>query len=84
MRRLVRIVGWLNSAEGTIHLIVSAIGLWGLIATGAWDPRLITPVVENFLFGLFSIATGQLMAHVEVCPNGGKCEHGQGDNPDEG
>lgn len=75
MGKWVRFVGWMNSCEGTIHIIVSLIGLWGLCATGAWDPRLITPVVENFAFGVFSLATGQIMVNLRVCRNGEDCEH---------
>jgi hypothetical protein len=48
----------LNAVEGIVHLIVSAIGAWGLIATNTYDARAWLPVYENFLFGFFSILTG--------------------------
>jgi hypothetical protein len=54
----IRFLAVINAAEGIIHLIVAAIGLWGIIAIGTWDWRLLSPVIENFVFGVLSIATG--------------------------
>lgn len=54
----------LNTAEGIIHLIVAAIGAWGLIDIGVWDVRAWLPVVENFIFGIFSILTGWALGTV--------------------
>lgn len=48
----------LNTLEGVIHLIVAVVGAWGLIDIEAYDIRAWTPVVENFIFGIFSILTG--------------------------
>lgn len=60
-----KIVNWFvkglalfNAAEGIIHLIVAFIGLWGCFATGVWDWRVLSPIVENFIFGIFSLFTG--------------------------
>jgi hypothetical protein len=54
----VRFLAVINAAEGIIHLVVAGVGLWGIIATGVWDWRLWSPVVENFVFGILSVATG--------------------------
>jgi hypothetical protein len=48
----------LNTVEGIIHLIVAGVGAWGLLDIGTSDIRAWTPVVENFIFGGFSILTG--------------------------
>jgi hypothetical protein len=55
---IMRSLALINTAEGIIHLIVSAIGAWGLIATNTYDVRAWLPVYENFLFGFLSIVTG--------------------------
>lgn len=47
-----------NLYEGIIHLVIAVIGLWGCWATGTWDWRVLAPVVENTLFGFFSVFTG--------------------------
>lgn len=47
-----------NSAEGVIHLIFAAVGLWGCYATGIWDWRVLAPAVENIVFGGLSLFTG--------------------------
>jgi hypothetical protein len=54
----VKFLAIINTFEGIIHLIVAAIGFWGLIETGTWDWRLWLPSVENFVFGILSVATG--------------------------
>ena len=54
-------VALLNWVEGITHLIVSGIGLWGCIAIKVFDIRVMTPIVENFIFGAFSILTGIVM-----------------------
>lgn len=48
----------LNTAEGIIHLIVSFIGIWGIIELGDSNAGVWTPIIENFVFGVFSILTG--------------------------
>lgn len=48
----------LNTAEGIIHLIVALIGVWGVIALGDSNIGVWTPIIENFIFGIFSILTG--------------------------
>lgn len=55
---LMKSLALLNTVEGIIHLIVAVIGAWGLIDTHTYDIRTWTPVVENFIFGFFSILTG--------------------------
>ncbi|QOV08317.1 hypothetical protein Kirov_118 [Bacillus phage Kirov] len=55
---IMKSLSWLNTLEGVIHLIVAGIGAWGLIDISAYDIRAWTPVVENFVFGIFSILTG--------------------------
>jgi hypothetical protein len=54
----VKFLAVINTFEGIIHIVVAAIGLWGIIDTWTWDWRLLAPVVENFVFGLLSVATG--------------------------
>ena len=48
----------LNTAEGVIHLVVAFIGVWGVIALGDSNIGVWTPIIENFIFGEFSILTG--------------------------
>jgi len=55
---IMKSLSWLNTLEGVIHLIVAGIGAWGLVDINAYDIRAWTPVVENFIFGIFSILTG--------------------------
>lgn len=47
---LMKSLAFLNTVEG--------IGAWGLIDINAYDIRAWTPVVENFVFGIFSVFTG--------------------------
>jgi hypothetical protein len=54
----VKFLAVINTFEGIIHIIVAAIGLWGVIATGTWDWRLLAAPIENFVFGILSVATG--------------------------
>ena len=51
-------LAFLNTIEGIVHLIVSGVGSWGLIDTSTYDWRTWIPVIENFIFGAFSILTG--------------------------
>lgn len=51
-------IAWLNTAEGIIHIVVAIVGAWGLIDTSTFDIRTWTPVIENAVFGIFSILTG--------------------------
>jgi len=62
----VKFLGILNTIEGISHLVVTAIGLWGCISLNVYDPRILTPVVENFVFGIFSIATGLVMTNLKI------------------
>ena len=54
-------VALLNWVEGITHLIVSGVGLWGCISINVFDIRVMTPIVENFIFGIFSVLTGIVM-----------------------
>lgn len=54
----VKILAYLNSVEGVIHIIVSLIGFWGAFATGVFDIRVLAAPIENLVFGFFSIMTG--------------------------
>ncbi|MDS7057116.1 hypothetical protein NXG04_07440 [Klebsiella pneumoniae] len=55
---LMKSLAFLNTVEGIVHLVVAGIGAWGLIDINAYDIRAWTPVVENFVFGIFSVFTG--------------------------
>ncbi len=48
----------LNAVEGIVHLIVASIGLWGVIALGTFDVRILLPIIENIILGGFSLLTG--------------------------
>lgn len=48
----------LNAIEGLIHLIVAIIGVWGAVDTSVIDIRVWTPIIENFILGVFSLVTG--------------------------
>jgi hypothetical protein len=54
-------IALLNWVEGIAHLIIASIGLWGCIALGVFDVRIMAPIIENFIFGLFSVLTGIVM-----------------------
>jgi hypothetical protein len=54
----IKFLALINAAEGIIHLIFAGIGLWGSFATNIWDWRLLSPVIENLIFGVLSVATG--------------------------
>ena len=54
-------VALFNWVEGITHLVVSGVGLWGCIAINIFDIRVMTPIVENFIFGIFSVLTGIVM-----------------------
>lgn len=47
----------LNAIEGIVHLVVALIGTWGVTATGVFDIRILLPIIENFVLGLFSLLT---------------------------
>lgn len=55
---LLKSMAMLNTVEGIVHLIVACIGIWGVIATGVLDFRLLLPIIENLILGLFSLLTG--------------------------
>ena len=61
---LIRFLAFLNIFEGSVHLVVVGIGLWGCIAIKVFDIRVMTPIVENFVFGFFSILTGLVMSNM--------------------
>lgn len=48
----------LNAVEGIVHLVVALIGTWGVSATGVYDIRILLPIIENFVLGVFSLLTG--------------------------
>lgn len=48
----------LNTLEGVIHLVVAVIGIWGIVATGVSDFRIMLPVIENIILGGLSLLTG--------------------------
>ena len=48
----------LNMFEGLIHLIVAVIGSWGVVSVDVWDFRVLLPIIENFVLGIFSLLTG--------------------------
>ncbi len=48
----------LNTAEGSIHIIVATVGMWGIFSTGIYDWRIVSPPAINFVLGLFSLLTG--------------------------
>jgi hypothetical protein len=55
---LLKSMAMLNTVEGIVHLIVALIGIWGVFATGVADFRLLLPIIENLILGLFSLLTG--------------------------
>lgn len=54
-------IALLNWIEGITHIVVSGIGFWGCISIRVFDIRVMTPIVENLIFGVFSIVTGIVM-----------------------
>ena len=58
---IISIFAFFNSVEGVIHLIVAGIGFWGCIDLRVFDFRILLPNIENFVFGIFSLATGIIM-----------------------
>ena len=57
-----RFIAVLNTVEGIIHLIVAGIGFWGCFSLKVFDIRILLPNIENFIFGLFSLLTGLIIA----------------------
>jgi hypothetical protein len=41
--------------------VVALLGFWGVVATYTFDWRVLTPPIENLIFGLFSIYTGLIL-----------------------
>ena len=63
LRQLIlQAIAILNTIEGIVHLIVAGIGFWGCFALKVFDFRMLLPNIENFVFGLFSILTGVIIA----------------------
>jgi hypothetical protein len=58
---LIKFIAILNTLEGVIHLVVALLGFWGVVATYTFDWRVLTPPIENLIFGLFSIYTGLIL-----------------------
>lgn len=56
-----KIVGWLNTLEGAIHIVVAAVGFWGIFANLIWDWRIWSVPTEHLVFGILSLITGHLM-----------------------
>lgn len=48
----------LNAIEGVVHLIVAIIGSWGVVSVNVYDVRVLLPIIENFILGIFSLLTG--------------------------
>jgi len=61
---VIKPLAFLNSVEGTVHLIVAMIGLWGCVAIKVFDIRVMAPIIENIIFGFFSILTGVVMSRM--------------------
>ena len=61
---LLKSMAMLNTVEGIVHLIVALIGIWGVFATGVFDFRLLLPIIENLILGLFSLITGWALGMV--------------------
>lgn len=56
-----KIIGILNTLEGSIHITVAAIGFWGIFANLIWDWRIWAVPVEHLIFGILSLITGHLI-----------------------
>jgi len=63
---MIKLFAILNSIEGVVHIIVATIGMWGCIALDIYDIRVLLPNIENYIFGVFSIATGIIMQTMSV------------------
>lgn len=48
----------LNAIEGIVHLVVAIIGGWGVVSVDVYDFRVLLPIIENFVLGVFSLLTG--------------------------
>jgi hypothetical protein len=57
----IRFLAAINALEGIFHLVFAVIGLWGSVATNTWDWRILSPIIENLVFGVLSIATGLVL-----------------------
>lgn len=58
---LKKILAFLNTLEGVIHIIVAVIGFWGVFAHMIFDWRILATPSEHLFFGIFSILTGYLL-----------------------
>ncbi len=76
---IVKLLVFINLAEGLIHLVVSMISLWGIWDIGIWDWRILTaPAVDLFL-GLASLFTSYILKDmVGCCKEGHKTYKGFG------
>jgi hypothetical protein len=61
-RIFLQMVAVLNTVEGIVHLIVAGVGFWGCFDLKVFDFRILLPNIENFIFGLFSLLTGIVIA----------------------
>ena len=51
----------MNTMEGFIHIIIAAIGFWGVFALMVFDWRVTSGPSMNLLLGLFSLFTGYVL-----------------------
>lgn len=58
---IIKILSFVNFAEGIIHLIVATVSLWGMYDKGIWDWRIATAPVTDLFLGVASLVTGFIL-----------------------
>jgi hypothetical protein len=70
---IIRILAFINFAEGAIHLLVSAISFWGMYDTQIWDWRIAAAPTTDLFLGVASIITGYVLKEYAICSHH-KCD----------
>ena len=58
---IIKVLAFLNMAEGIIHLITSAISFWGIFDGGISDWRVITAPASDLVLGVVSLLTSYVL-----------------------
>ncbi len=64
---IIKILAFINLAEGIIHLVVAGISFWGIFDTGIWDWRIMAAPTTDLFLGIASLITGYVLKDYAVC-----------------
>jgi hypothetical protein len=58
---IIKALVFINLGEGIIHLVVSAVSLWGIYDLGVFDWRVLTAPITDLFLGLASLFTSYVL-----------------------